>query len=101
MKKVFFIGVFSLIVLVIPFLNCGRSATSTQQSKNITYTTLDVKHDYEIIHVISGYSEISTATSKDSFLKAYGAAWSNMTTEAMNLKVDAVVRMHCRICYNG
>ena len=91
MKKLTFIAVLCMFVLVLPFINCGQNAASKKLIKNITYTTLDVKHDYEIIQVISGYSETTTTPTKDSFMKAYAAAWSNLATEAYNLKVDAVV----------
>ena len=86
MKKLFFIGLISTMVFVMP---CRTfSQTTEKTAKKITYTTLDVKKDYEVIHIVTGYSEITATLT---FLKAYAAAWANLTTEATILNADAVV----------
>jgi hypothetical protein len=69
----------------------GNEKTSGEKQKNITYTTLDVKNEYEIIRIITGCSDASASLSKDDILKAYSAAWANLATEAYNQKADAVV----------
>jgi hypothetical protein len=87
MKKIFFIGSISLMVLVMPSKTFSQVSDRT---KKITYTTLDVKKDYEVIKVVTGCTELTT-TSKDSFLNAYTAAWANLATEAAKSNADAVV----------
>ena len=44
---------------------------------SITYTTLDVKQNYEILQVITGYSETTTVpVNQVSFLNVYTTAWA-------------------------
>jgi uncharacterized protein YbjQ (UPF0145 family) len=93
MKKLMFIGFFSLMVFAMPFVSCSQTKTATA-TPSITYTTLDVKQAYDVQQVITGYAETSATPTKDSFLKAYASAWANLSTEAYKLKSDAVVGIH-------
>ena len=61
---------------------------------SITYTTLDIKQDYQIQQIITGYSETTTLpVKKDSFLNVYSTAWAKRS-EAYRLKSDAVIGIH-------
>ncbi len=61
------------------------------QGKKIIYTTLDIKQEYEIISIITGYAQVPTAVFKDPFLKAHKAAWKDFMKTAAAAKADAVV----------
>ena len=107
MKKLFFVSFMALVILM-PSISKSQTSSKAKQtqattkatdkpvekSKAIIYTTLDLKQAYDVIQVITGYSEISTTPTKDSFLKAYMMAWNNLGTEAYNQKADAVVGIH-------
>ena len=99
MKKLFYFVLLNLIVFSIPFVSCSH-ATDKTKTLPITYTTLDVKQNYEVLQVITGYSETTSAPTKDSFLKVYGSAWANLATEANKLKADAVVGIHVEFINN-
>lgn len=60
-------------------------------AKAVTFTTLDVKVNYEIIQIITGFAEIAAPANKDNFMKAYAAAWTTLGAEANKVKADAVV----------
>ena len=93
MKKLIFIGLLNLMVFTMPFVSHSQVVNKTQTTP-ITYTTLDVKQDYEVLQVITGYTETTTTPIKDSFLKAYSTAWANLAAEAYKLKANAVVGIH-------
>ena len=58
---------------------------------DLTYTTLDVKQDYQILQVIGGYSQIESALVQDPFEVAQGNAWRDIMKQAADLEADAVV----------
>ena len=95
MKKIFFIGLLNLIVFTILFVSCSP-VNEKPKTTPIIYTTLDVKQNYEILQVITGFAEIiiTAPSTKESFLKAYSTAWANLATEANKLKANAVVGIH-------
>ncbi len=81
------------MVFALPFVSCSQ-VNEKSKTNPITYTTLDVKQNYDVLQVITGFTETTTSPTKDSFLKAYSTAWANMSTEANKLKADAVVGIH-------
>jgi len=93
MKKLIFIGLINLMVFAAPFVSHSQGVYKTKET-SITYTTLDVKQDYEVLQVITGYVETTSTLAKDSFLNAYSTAWANLAAEAYKLKADAVVGIH-------
>jgi len=58
---------------------------------DLTYTTLDVKKDYEILQVIGGFSQIQTEIAQDPFAVAQANAWRDIMKQAADLDADAVV----------
>jgi len=73
-----------------PLVSRSQGVDKTKET-SITYTTLDVKQDYEILQVITGYSETTTTpVNNDSFLNVYTTAWAKLAGEAYKLKSDAV-----------
>lgn len=93
MKKLIVTGMLIAMVFIVSFAAKSQTKTTTTTS-NITYTTLDVKQAYDIQQVITGYTETTSTPNKDSFLKAYTAAWTNLSSEAYKLKSDAVIGIH-------
>ena len=108
MKKQFLISLMVITVMLMPFISQSQTSGKSKQTqtttkatdkpvekqKAIINTTLDLKQAYDVIQVITGYSEITTTPTKDSFLKSYMAAWTNLGTEAYNQKADAVIGIH-------
>ena len=97
MKKYNFSPIAIIFVVVIFCISCSqpnKDKTTITKQKNITYTTLDVKNEYEVIRIITGCSDVTADLSKENILSAYGAAWTNISKEAYNNKADAVVGIH-------
>lgn len=58
---------------------------------DLTYTTLDVKQDYEILQVVVGFSQLQTQLAQDPMVAAQGDAWRDIMKQAADLEADAVV----------
>ena len=61
-----------------------------QQTK-IIYTTLDLKQDYEIISVITGFAKVQQAVFKDPLGGAFKKAWEDLEKNARKVGADAVI----------
>ena len=81
------------MVFAMPLIGRTQDEKKTKEP-TITYTTLDVKQNYEILQVITGYAEIATPVNQVSFLNVYTTAWAKLASEAYRLKSDAVIGIH-------
>ena len=81
------------MVIAVPLVVRSQDEKKTKEP-TITYTTLDVKQNYEIQQIVTGYSEITTPVNQVSFLNVYTTAWAKLASEAYRLKSDAVIGLH-------
>ena len=83
----------SVIVTVVlaTLMACIAGSVIAKEEKTITYTTLDVKQNYEIVRVIAGYTQIETAMMRDPFDVAQQNAWAKLAEQAEGAEADAVV----------
>ena len=70
MKKITSAGFLSITLLMLLSLNRSHNVNKKVLNNNITYTTLDVKQNYNVIKVITGYVE-TASPSKEPFINAY------------------------------
>ena len=61
------------------------------QEKKIVYTTLDIKQDYNVISIITGFTAVETQLFKDPFEVALKNAWKDFNKKVKSSNADAVV----------
>ncbi|MGD0712109.1 MAG: hypothetical protein ABR968_13130 [Bacteroidales bacterium] len=82
------------MVIAIPLVGRSQDENKTKVP-TITYTIIDVKQNYTLPQVITGYSGVTTTpVNQVLFLNVYTTAWAKLANEAYRLKSDVVIGLH-------
>lgn len=80
-------------------VNIASFSQQDTTEKKIIFTTLDVKHNYEIIQIIAAPEDIrgTSGFKLGPVEKAYNSAWENFILAAKKIDADAVVGVRVEI----